>query len=261
MRALAAAWMLCICLIAPLHSAWSKPLAADISSHYITLSSGFKGTQLMLFGARNDAGDVIVVVRGPARKAVVRKKEKVSGIWINRQSQNFDRIPGFYVMKTSRPFDEIMKSSYFEALGIGEQAAITPFLPALDGSPTPRDSAQQMMHDPKRKDFATSLLQYLSSNELYASNSGAVEFIEETLFKTTINFPDTTPRGIYTAEVYLFSDGVLVGSYTFPIEVFKVGLDAFIYQSAQEHPALYGLGAVLLALAIGWAASEIFRRI
>lgn len=245
-------WFLIIVAITFSFAAHAKPLVADISSHYITLSSGFHGTQLMLFGARNDAGDVVVVVRGPERKATVRKKEKVAGIWINKDTEKYAVIPGFYAIKTSRPFDDIMKSTYFDALGIGAQAAIEPFIPHLPN---------QTVFPPHRKPFSEALLAYLSSQDLYTKDSGNIEFIEETLFKTTIEFPDSTPRGTYTAEVYLFSDGVLVGSYTFPIEVFKTGMDAYLSQAAQEHGTFYGFAAVLLALCIGWVASEIFRRI
>ncbi len=237
-------------------SAHAKPLVADISSHYITLSSGFHGTQLMLFGARNDAGDVVVVVRGPDRKAVVRKKERVAGLWINRDSEKFSPVAGFYAIKTSRPFDEMMKSSYFDALGIGTNAAITPFIPPI--TPPPPSSPISLA---RKQAFSEALLHYLTHHHLYSTQSGNVEFIEETLFKTTIDFPDSTPRGTYTAEVYLFSDGVLVGSYTAPIEVFKTGLDAYLFEAAHEHATLYGLCAVLLALSIGFLASELFRRI
>jgi uncharacterized protein (TIGR02186 family) len=250
-----ALWLLLLCLMgigAVVPSALAKPLVADISSHAITLSTRFEGTQLMLFGARNDAGDVVVVVRGPARKAVVRKKERVFGIWVNRDSETYPTIPGFYAMATSRPFDEMMKTTSMDALGIGAEAALEPFVPEISGQPVTKRA---------RRAFSQALLAYLQEEALYDTTRGNVAFIEETLFKTTITFPDSTPRGVYTAEVYLFSDGVLVGSYTFPIEVFKVGLDATLFDAAHRHPLGYGLGAVFMALLVGWAASTIFRRL
>jgi uncharacterized protein (TIGR02186 family) len=233
----------------PVHA---KPLVADISSHNITIHSAFHGTQLMLFGARNDAGDVVVVVRGPARNAVVRKKEHVGGIWINRTTEKFNSIPGFYAIKSSRPFKDIMKSRYFDALGIGDEHAISPLIlnqPVSNSSTLQRDT------------FRKALLQHLKNEALYDSDIGNVTFIEETLFKTNIPFPDKTPRGTYTAEIYLFSDGELVGSYTAPIEVVKIGMDAFLFESAHEHSAIYGIVAVLIAVSFGWLANELFRRV
>ncbi len=60
-----------------------QSLVSDISSHRIGITSSFTGTELLLFGALGEAGDVVVVVRGPDQKVTVRRKERVAGIWIN----------------------------------------------------------------------------------------------------------------------------------------------------------------------------------
>ncbi|MCB0079333.1 MAG: TIGR02186 family protein, partial [Caldilineaceae bacterium] len=71
-------------------------LVADLSQHQINISTGFSGTELLLFGAADPSGDVVVIVSGPEGKAIVRKKTRVSGIWINTESVAFDAVPGFY---------------------------------------------------------------------------------------------------------------------------------------------------------------------
>lgn len=246
-------YALCVLgIIVPIHPAHTKPLVADISSHTITIHSAFHGTQLMLFGARNDAGDVVVVVRGPEKRAIVRKKERVGGIWINKTTEKFDNVPSFYAIKASKPYKDIIKSKYFDALGIGENTAIAPLI--INDTKTSNIS-------PQRAQFQEALLRYLHNASLYDPKIGSVSFIEETLFKTTIPFPDGTPRGTYTAEVYLFSDGELVGSYTAPIDVVKIGLDAFIFESAHTHSIAYGIAAIAMAITIGGLSNALFRRI
>ena len=42
-----------------------QPLVADLSAHEISITTGFSGTELLLFGATEGEGDVIVVIRGP----------------------------------------------------------------------------------------------------------------------------------------------------------------------------------------------------
>ena len=83
----------------------------------------------------------------------------------------------------------------------------------------------------------------------------------ESLFKAEITFPDNMPRGIYTAEAYLFNDGQLIGMRSMPINVYKTGFDAFVYDSAQHYSLYYGLIATLLAAGIGWTTSWLFQRI
>jgi hypothetical protein len=38
-------------------------------------------------------------------------------------------------------------------------------------------------------------------------------------------------------------------------------MEAFVARAAERHGILYGLTAVLLSLALGWAASVAFRRL
>ena len=81
------------------------------------------------------------------------------------------------------------------------------------------------------------------------------------LFKTTIEFPDNIPPGDYTAEIYLISNGDIIGMQSTPIRVVKSGLDAFVYNYAHTSPILYGITAVVLALFIGWFGGRLFEKI
>ena len=81
----------------------------------------------------------------------------------------------------------------------------------------------------------------------------------ETLFKTVIEFPNNIPPGDYTAEIYLLSDGDVVGMQSTPIKVVKSGMDAFLYIYAHDYPLLYGITAVVLALVIGWFTGRMFE--
>lgn len=233
----------------------AKPLVSDISSHSITIHTAFEGTELMLFGARGEAGDIVVAVRGPEHKVTVRRKEKLWGLWVNRSKEKFDFVPGFFALAASRPFEEIEKSIYFPALGIEYGDAILPYLPVAE------TAIPNVEREGRKREFAHALLRYFRTAGLYSRTPGEVKFIGETLFKTTIPFPDNMPSGVYTAEVYLFNDGELLGMQSIPIQVRKGGFDAFVYDAARNRSYLYGFTAVALALLCGWGASTLFRRI
>ena len=42
-------------------------LVADLSSHLIAITTGFTGTEVLLFGAKEGPGQVVMIVRGPTR--------------------------------------------------------------------------------------------------------------------------------------------------------------------------------------------------
>lgn len=255
-----ACWLVRCLLIAVIISltgmgrpAIARPLVAEISSHHITIHSAFEGTELLLYGVRNAPGDMVVVVRGPSRDAIVRRKRRVFGVWVNRESETFPQLPSFYAVASSRRFEEIERSVYFNALGIGYREAITTFHPPAKPGRAP-DSEQ-------RTSFATALLADLRRRQLYHDEVTDITFLGEGLFSTRISFPDNTPTGAYTAEVYLFDDGALQGVHTTPIYVYKSGLDSFIFQLANNHPLLYGAMAIILALLGGMVAVRLFKRV
>lgn len=226
--------------------ALATPIVADLSNYRIDMDANFNGTRLFLFGARNDNGDVVVVVRGPQKDYVVRKKEQIGGIWINRERMKFFGVPDFYVLAASKPLAEIEQTSLFHRLGIGESYVFVP-----PSNPEAFDRFQQ---------FSKAFLAYQYERKLYTPQPGLIRFMGETLFKTVIEFPDTIPPGNYTAEIYLVSDGNIVGMQSTPIKVVKTGLDAFLYNYAHQSPVLYGITAIVMALAAGWFAGRLFEK-
>jgi len=86
-------------------------------------------------------------------------------------------------------------------------------------------------------------------------------FLEGTLFRARLDFPDKIPEGVYTAEIYSFNEGVLQAMQSIPIKVEKVGVEAFIHKASVNYPAIYGLCAIFLALVSGWFAGRIFRKV
>lgn len=224
--------------------AFAKPLVADLSIRQIDIDSGFTGTEILLFGARNDAGDIVVVVRGPEAPYIVRKKEKVAGVWVNKSHAEFTDVSGFYAIAANRPLDQINNDRLLEILGIDLEKH--PF--RLVGG--------------KYQDgelFSNALLSHHQYESLYSKAIGELEFMGETLFRSFIRFPDNIPRGSYTAEVYLFSEGLLRGMQSTPFMVRKTGFDALIHDIAHKYPYIYGFLAIGLALFAGWVAGLVFR--
>ena len=75
--------------------ALSRQLVADLSSDEVSITTDFTGQNLLLFGAVSNVdttaiagreSDIIVILTGPTLPLSSRKKERVSGIWINTQT-------------------------------------------------------------------------------------------------------------------------------------------------------------------------------
>lgn len=236
---------LLLCFIFPSNSS-ARPVIADLSLRQIEIDSGFTGTDVLLFGARNDPGDIVVVVRGPEKSYIVRKKERSFGVWVNKKQMFLQDLNGFYVVAANRPLEAIQNDYLLDSLKIGIDSSALP----KEGEPTADYT-----------EFSQAFLKKQQSENLYLPSVQEISMMGDTLFRTVIRFPENITRGVYTAEIYLFSDGQLSGIQSTPIIVSKKGFDAVVYDFAYKYPLLYGIIAVSIALLAGWAAGQIFRKV
>ena len=220
-------------------------LIVDLSRHQVSISTGFTGSDVLLFGATGGVGDVVVVVRGPVGRVVVRRKSRIAGIWVNRERAVFTGVPAFYSVAASRPLAEIVPDSVAARLEIGaDRLRLRAISPGRD-----------------REAFRRALVRNKRRLGLYPAEIGRVRFLGSRLFRAEVRFPANVPTGIYTVQVYLLHDGEVIGGQTTPLAVSKVGLEAWIFESAHRHSTLYGVIAVIIALMAGWLSGTIFRRI
>ena len=223
----------------------AEGLVADLTSHLIAITTGFTGASVVLFGATDGPGDVIVAVRGPEREITVRRKSRVAGVWVNTQQVTFDNLPSFYAVAASRPIADILSpaTATFYRLGIAnlKLAASTP--------------APSVVVDA----FRTALERTQQEAGLYVERMGKVDFLGERLFRPTITFPSNVPTGTYLVEVFLVRDKDVVSGQTTPLVVSKVGVDATVFEFSTRQPGFYGAIAVLTAVVAGWLASLPFR--
>jgi uncharacterized protein (TIGR02186 family) len=229
---------------------WAPPtraeaLVADLTSHLIAITTGFTGASVVLFGATDGPGDVVVAVRGPEREIAVRRKNRIAGIWVNTQEVTFANVPSFYAVAASHPIEEILSpaAAALYRLGIAN-------LKLEAETPTPSVVVDA---------FRAALERTQQQSGLFVNQVGKVDFLGERLFRTTIAFPSNVPTGTYLVEVFLVRDKDVVSGQTTPLVVSKVGVDAAVFEFSGRQPGFYGAIAVLTAVVAGWLASLPFR--
>jgi uncharacterized protein (TIGR02186 family) len=241
-RLLAALLALAAALLPPV-AARAQALVADLTSHLVGITTGFTGASVVLFGATDGPGDVIVVVRGPPRDVAVRRKSRVAGIWINTRRVTFGDVPNYYAVASSRPLDEITTPAARQLYEIG------------------LDELRLKVVEGKRRieEFRAALVRTQQKEGLFNREPGKVNFLGERLFRTTITLPANVPTGTYAVQVFLVRDKDVVSGQTTPLIISKVGVDAELFDFADRRAALYGFVAVIAAMMAGWLASLPFR--
>ena len=223
-----------------------EPLLIALSTQRIEIDSSFAGTSILLFGATDVAGDVVVSVRGPEEPVVVRRKRRSAGVWVNREAIAFRNVPGYYAVAASGPLEEIAPAALLSRAQLGSERLL---LEAI-WFDTSGDADE----------FRAALHRHRERDSLYRSEPGTVEFIDERLFRTTIELPAHVPTGDYLVEAMLILDDEVLSTRSAALSIEKAGFSADISAFARTDGALYGIVAIALALVAGWLGSFAFRK-
>lgn len=226
----------------------SVPLVADLSSHLVAITTGFSGTDVLLFGATDGPGDIAVVVRGPTEEEVIRRKGRKGPVWVNTDQVAFREVPSYYRVASSRPLDEFAPQTLLSRYQIGiDNIRMTT---VADGAMAAGEVAN----------FRKAFVRLKTEASLYDQGLGAINFMSNRLFRTELHFPSNVPTGTYLVEVYLFRDGDVTSAEIVPLNISQIGMSADIFDFAHNLAPLYGLVAILLAAGAGWTANAAFRR-
>jgi len=221
---------------------YAKPMVADISQDTIQIHAQFDGASLLLYGARNEPGDVVAVVTGPLVDVQLSRKDNIAGMWMQVERANYAQVPLFFAVAATRPLGEIL----------GEPAQATLGMRYPDVAQFLKRGGSSVMND--------ALKEKLAERRWIAPEITPIHYFGETLFRTHLDFPNNMPRGDYTVDIFLVHAGRVTAMQTIPLHAQKTGLDFWLYDISRSQPWLYGLCAALLSLLGGWLGNRLVRR-
>ncbi len=232
----------------------AQDIISGVSTDLIQIQSDFTGTDIVVFGALEGTDpataiqdyDVVVALRGPEVELTVRRKERVLGIWINREQVNFGGMPGYYYLASTGPIEDIAPPLLLSRFQLGAEIL--------------GETLDVELSDEEENVFRAAAVRNLAREQLFIETPEDIEFLSQTLFRTRIPVPATVPPGEYHAEVYLLRDGTLLTLQSSPVFVEKTGLERRIYEFAYSASLTYGLFTVLISCALGWLGFLLFRQ-
>ncbi len=239
---------------------WAVPAGAEqivsgLSESRVSINANFDGTAILIYGAAMREApppdwpllQVIVTVEGPSAPLVVRQKERVAGIWLNRGAVRVDSAPSFYAVATTGDLGDILSKTddlryrisipyAIHAIGISSEA-------------------------PDAPSYIEALQRIRMAEDNYRLSANSVLLLQQSLFRTDVVLPANLIEGKYKVRIFLTRGGKVVDSQESQIDVRKAGLERFLFSLAQNQPLLYGVVSLLMATLAGLGASEVFRRL
>ena len=208
----------------------------------MSITSAFQGESILLFGMFDPPGEiVVVVVQGPPARETVLRKERFLGLWLNTGRQSFDDVPAYYAIAASQPLQRLL------ARGAGGEIL------SLEDRLVARPAGRRRAATEELTRFRGGLVEVKRREGLYPAAIGQVTVQAGRLFRVELPFPSRLPEGVYEVTAYLLREGRIVAAVSRPLPVGKVGFSAQLAGWAGHEGALYGLGAIVMALLDGLA--------
>ncbi len=223
------------------------PVEAALANNFVPVTMTFKGSEVTLIGSLLGDGDIIIEVRGLPGKAQVWKKKRVMGIWVNHEGLIFDAIPSFYTISSNRKISDILSREQRRQVRIGVEHLI--------GNPNEELGSVML------KNWKDALIRNMEKQGRWVRQQNEVEFVGENLFRTTLRFPANAPIGSYEVYIYAIKDGYITSAQSASLDIEKVGILAYIWETAQFNPILYGILSLLAACGLGYGIMARFKKV
>lgn len=220
-----------------------EQLNVDLASDHVDITTGFNGSDIVLFGVKNGSGDLAVTVKGPLKTMVVRKKNAVLGAWMNTEKLTFENVPVFYSYALSADVDAY-DGSFLRKNAIGMEY--------LDFKVLEEKKSAKL-----KSEFLSALKRNKQTDNLFAPEPVSIQMIGEHLFKLRLYIPSNVPVGQYEINTFLVKGGRVREEKVTTLNVEQVGRNAQIYDFAINTSFYYGLICVFMAVFAGWLINVI----
>ena len=90
----------------------------DLSQNNIKIETDFNGKEIIIFGILNDDQETIITIKGPPKKALIQKKERILGFWFNTKQITYDKVPSIFFIASSAPINIILDENIIRKRGL-----------------------------------------------------------------------------------------------------------------------------------------------
>lgn len=229
----------------------AQSLLFDLSRPRVSITSAFAGTDILVYGALDAPGDVIVTITGAPSRQTVLRKERILGLWVTGARQTFDDVPVYYAVAATKPLAQILPTEGVPgvAITLAERLATIRAQGAQRRSPAELRAFEQGLIEAKRREG------------LYPDGVTPITVLAGRLFRAELQFPSRLPVGDYEITAYVLRDGQPVTAVSKPLIVSKAGFSADISEWARDEAPMYGAFAIAMALLVGWVTGAVARRL
>lgn len=224
-------------------------VSCQVAPALIPITLGYHGAPVEISGDSAPGDEVIIKVSTPPADAHLKYKGKAGGIfWMKLGTLIFKNTPSTYLLSSSGPLDQVLTPNERDQNSIGYEALHKVVKIEAEHGDLPAG------------DWFTQFLDFKKHEQIYAVSEGNVKVKANGGYQLTLNWPYQAQPGQYMVEVLTAKNGKVTGKSTSSITVEMTGLVAKMSNLASQHRAVYGILAIVVALTVGFAVGNIFKK-
>lgn len=247
----------------PAPPVWTPRTEADVRR--VTISLGFAGQAVFLHGqVPPDLEGMVAVVESPAdRESWVVEQGRLGPLWLGLRQHRIAALPALYLVKMHDPARNVLRSSG-PALGLESvnralaEHQVGPVGPPALEARAVVERVGGLGDGRNPQEIVAGFWELQERRGLYGVDANAIRVSPDGMFSYWVVLPAVAPEGRYTITThYLLRSGAVTERCRLVVR--KSGAVALVTRAARRRSALYGITAVMSAIAVGWLAGALGR--
>jgi len=231
-----------------LFSSPAQALTCKVVPERVPIGIGYHGAKIVVSGQYAGGEDLIVEIMSPPEKTALKYKGRAAGfLWMKLGTMTFENLPSIYMLFSTSAFDKLLPPDLQRREKIGYAAL--------------KDRA--VMHSTKktfdRQRWINEFFRFKENQNLFIIKHGLIR-LDHGRYRLEIEWPYQAPPGEYTVKVLAVKNGSVKESAVGRIRVEDSGLVLQLSGLARTRPAIYGLLALFVAVAVGIGVGLVFKR-
>lgn len=225
--------------------------AFTLSPSVIEMGAFYGGATINIEGTVPLDSKVAVAVKGDSVEEVLNRKARAGLIWVNSGKVHVSGIPSLLLVFSQEPIGGLLSRQEIDRYQLDAQA----LMHSMKMAPPEMDQ-QALRADFFKLKERQGIYRFLPNTvSVDAGTSRGVPF------RLSIPWSKKAPPGHYEVTVYAIRDNSVISKKSLPLEVRETGFPAWMASLAQGRPMLYGLLAILCALAAGFGIDFIASKL
>ena len=227
-------------------------LTTEVSPQDIPINLMYHGAKLNIKGESDANDDLIVRISSDPIDAHMKFKGKAAGLfWMKMGDISFEHVPAAYILTSSRNVDDLLLKNERINEGLGYES--------IKAKAKVESTAPNMDPDLWIEEF----VKFKKAENLYRIQEGTIarnQGPNHNGYQVDIDWPFQAGPGTYNIEVLAVRNGKVVDRTETNLTVARSGIVAKLSDLAFNHAAVYGLIAIVVAMAAGFAVGALFKK-